>query len=331
MIDIGTVFTQTLMLCILLIPGFLFRKLKIAPGEDGLAKGISNIILYVAQPAMLISPYIRDFDSKILVNMGFAVLFSFLCHALFMVPALLVFGLGKKAGGDEAGLTDEEKRRDLSTRVLRFAAVFGNCGYMGIPLIRNLLGDEATVYATVFNIGFQIFLWTFGCMIATGDKKYVSFKKIILNPATISIFIGLIMFFTPLNRYVPGVVTGVLDMLKETVLPLSMFVVGFHMAGNRAKSFFTDGRMWVSMALKLLACPLLSFGLLKLFSATGIYNGFEVAVTVLLCSATPCATVTSIFSEKFDLDRELAGRIVPLSTLISMATLPLVALLLKLL
>ncbi|MBO4364555.1 MAG: AEC family transporter [Clostridia bacterium] len=331
MIDIGTVFTQTLMLCILLIPGFLFRKLKIAPEEGGLAKGISNIILYVAQPAMLISPYIRDFDSKILVNMGFAVLFSFLCHTLFMVPALLVFGLGKKAGGDEAGLTDEEKRRDLSTRVLRFAAVFGNCGYMGIPLIRNLLGDEATVYATVFNIGFQIFLWTFGCLIATGNKKYVSFKKIILNPATISIFIGLIMFFTPLNRYVPGVVTGVLDMLKETVLPLSMFVVGFHMAGNRAKSFFTDGRMWVSMALKLLACPLLSFGLLKLFSAMGIYNGFEVAVTVLLCSATPCATVTSIFSEKFDLDRELAGRIVPLSTLISMATLPLVALLLKLL
>lgn len=292
-----------------------------------MAKGISRYVLYIAQPAMLIAPYIRPFDSGILKNVGFTVLFSFICHALFSASVILIIRKRKSTG--ETSPDDETKTKNLST--VRIAAIFGNCGYMGIPLIEKFLGQGAAIYATVFNIGFQLFLWTVGCYLATGDiKYYMSPKKILLNPATISIFIGLVIFFAPIDQYVPSFLTTAIDFLKNTVVPLSMFVVGYHMAENRISGLLKGGRMWLSIAVRHILAPMLAFGVLYLFKLTGIFYNYEVAVTVLLCSAAPCATITSIFAEKFDLDRETAGRMVPVSTILSMATMPLAALLLKL-
>lgn len=330
MIDIWTVFYTTASLCLLLIPGFLFNKLKITKGRV-FAKGISDYVLYVAQPAMLVAPYIRDFDAGILKNVGFTVLFSFICHALFTFSVMLI--IRRVRGRDiDQGETSESpaeiKNKNLAT--VRIAAIFGNCGYMGIPLIKDLLGDGAAIYATVFNIGFQLFLWTVGCYLATGDIKYISPKKILLNPATISIFIGLIIFFAPVNRYIPEFIIKAIGLLESTVVPLSMFVVGYHMAENKLRGLFKGGRMWLSICLRQFLAPLLAFGVLNLFKLTGLFYSYEVAVVVLLCSAAPCATITSIFAEKFDLDRETAGRMVPISTILSMATMPLAALLLKL-
>ncbi len=327
---IWTVFITTASLCLLLIPGFLFNKLKLTKGR-GMAKGVSHYILYIAQPAMLISPYIRDFDAVILKNAGFAVLFSLICHALFTLSAMFIIRGRVKASpaGTESSDREEAKRKNLGT--VRIAAIFGNCGYMGIPLIKSILGNSAAIYATVFNIGFQLFLWTVGCYLATGDiNYYVSPKKILLNPATISIFIGLIIFFAPINGYVPEFIVKAINLLDGTVVPLSMFVVGFHMAENSFRGLFRGGRMWISILLKQFLAPLLSFGILYLFKVTGLFYSYDVSVVVLLCSAAPCATVTSIFAEKFDLDRETAGRMVPISTILSMATMPLAALLLKL-
>ncbi|MBP1588270.1 MAG: AEC family transporter [Clostridia bacterium] len=314
MTEVLIVLTQTAVLAVLLIPGFIFGKLKIS--GEGFTKGLADFILYVAQPAMLLSPYIRSFDSRILANMGVTALFSFVCHGLFMIPAYVFFS-GKRFDGNVKG------------RVYRFAVIFGNCGYMGIPLIRNILGDEATIYATVFNIGFQVFLWTVGCFIATGDRKYMSVRKLVLNPSVITIFVCILVFLLPVDKYVPAVFTDVIDLLKETVVPLSMFVVGFQMARNSFSGFFKDGNVWLAAALRLISCPLLAFAVL--YPVNLIFPMDKALLTVILIvSGTPCATVTSIFAEKFGFDKQTAGRLIPLSTILSVATLPLIPLLVKL-
>ena len=314
MTEVIIVLLETAVLAILLIPGFIFGKLKIS--GEGFTKGLADFILYIAQPAMLLSPYIRSFDARILANMGVTALFSFVCHGLFMIPAFVFFSK-KLFGAGNAG------------SVYRFAVIFGNCGYMGIPLIRNILGDEATIYATVFNIGFQVFLWTVGCYIATGDRKYMSLKKLVLNPSVITIFAGLLIFLLPVDSYVPSVFIDVTDLLKNTVVPLSMFVVGYQMARNSFKAFFSDGKVFLAAALRLIACPLLSFAVLLPVSLIFPVDRVLVMV-ILLVSGTPCATVTAIFAEKFGLDRETAGRLIPLSTILSVLTLPLIPLLLRL-
>lgn len=311
MIDIVTLFKQVLLLILMLIPGIVICKMHF--GEEKFAKGLANLVLYIAQPMMIISPYIRDFDKKLLSGILGVAVFSFIGHLLFYAVARLFF---KKAAA--------EKRK-----VLRFAVMFSNAGYMGIPLIEALLGSEAAIYATVYTIGFHFFVWSVGCYIYTEDKKYISPKKMLLNPATISVYIGLLIFFLPVNRFLPNVAVSAVDMLKVLVAPLSMMLVGYHLAHADLKGIIKDGSLWQCVFLRLIVCPVLIFCVMKLVALTGLYRS-EIAFTVvLLSSATPSATASSMFAEKFDGDTVTAGKIVPVSTICALLSMPVTALLLQ--
>lgn len=313
MIDIATLFKQVLLLILMLIPGVILYKAHF--GEEKFAKGLANLVLYIAQPMMIVSPYIRDFDPRLLPGMIGVAVFSVLGHLLFFAVARLCF---KKV--------PIEKRR-----VLQFAVLFSNAGYMGIPLIEALLGSDAAIYATVYTIGFHIFVWSVGCYLYTGDRKYISPKKMLLNPAAISVYVGLLFFFLPVNRFLPEIAISAVDMLKVLVAPLSMMLVGFHLAHADLRGIFRDAALWQCILLRLFVCPLLIFGVMKLVALTGLYRS-EVAFTVvLLSSATPAATAVSMFAEKFDCDTVTAGKVVPISTVCSLLSMPLTALLLRLL
>ena len=313
MIDVETLFNQVLLLVLMLIPGVILSKCRFA--DEKFAKGLANLVLYIAQPAMIISPFIRDFDKSLLSGILGVLVFSFTAHLMFFGIAMLLF-----------------KRTETAARnVLRFAIVFSNAGYMGIPLIEALLGSEAAVYATVYNISFQFFIWSFGCFIYSGDKSYISPKKMLLNPASISIYIGLLLFLLPINSFVPVVAVSALDMLKGLVAPLSMILVGYHMASADYSGVFKNMKMWVSIVMRLLVCPAIIFSVMKLSQVLGIYDNFTAIKVVLITSATPAATATSMFAEKFDGDTKLSGVIVPVCTVCSVVTMPAVSLLLNLL
>ena len=312
MISIFTLFKQVLLLILMLIPGAIMFKMHF--GDEKFAKGLTNLILYIAQPAMIIAPYIRDFDKRLMSGIVGVAIFSFIAHLLFYLIAVLSF----------------KKVQINKRKVLRFAVLFSNSGYMGIPLIEALLGSDAAIYATVYNIGFNFFVWSLGCYIYTDDKSYVSPKKMFINPATISIYVGLLIFFLPVNRFLPSVVISSVDMLKALVAPLSMMLVGFHMASADFKGVFKDWDIWRCILLRLFVCPAAIFALMKLADVTGIYSNAVAVTVVLLCSATPSATSVNIFAEKFDCDTRTSGKIVPISTICALASMPITALLLKL-
>ena len=311
-IEISTLFQQVLLLITMLVPGFLIYKLHFG-GKD-FAKGLTNLVLYIAQPAMIISPFIRDFDKKLLPGIIGVLIFTFLAHLMFFGISMLLF---------------KKTRNDLRS-VLRFAIVFSNSGYMGIPLIEALLGSEAAIYATVYNIAFHFFVWSVGCFIYSGEKKYFSINKIFVNPAVISVYIGLLIFFLPINDFIPDVVVSATDMLKGLVAPLSMMLVGFHMASADFKGVIKEKGIWGSIFVRLIVCPAVVFLVMKLVQIMGIYDNTVAATVILIASATPAATATSMFAEKFDGDTRSSGVLVPLCTILAVVSMPLVALLLKL-
>ena len=214
-------------------------------------------------------------------------------------------------------------------KVLRFAVLFSNAGYMGIPLIRAFLGADAGIYATIYNIGFNFFIWSIGCYIYSGDKKYMSVKKMFINPAMVSIYIGLIFFITPLNRVVEkaSVMGDCLEYLDKMVAPLAMILVGFHMASVKWKGLFKDIEIYKCLILRLLICPVIIWAFLKILMLCGVCSTTSMQV-VLICSATPCATSVGVFAEKFNCDTVTSGKLVPISTIFALGTMPLVALLL---
>jgi predicted permease len=323
MIDISLLFSKVTLLLLMIIPGFLLAKCKLS--VPGLGKGVANIILYAAQPALIIKGYIRDYDAEVLSRALMVLVFSLITHFVFIGLAFGVF-----RGGDEA-------RR----RVLRFATVFTNAGYMGIPLICAIFNDEYAIYASIYVIVFNLFCWSLGAYLYTDEKKFISLRKMFLNPASISTYVGLLFFLTPLNRLITPVAGSsdfvnvlraipydLIDGLQATVAPLSMLLIGLRLAEIDWKGVFRDLPMYWYLVLRLLISPALIWGIMKICMLLGLLNDSVVMTVILLSAATPAATATTMFAEKYDGDSVYASKLVSVSTIFSIVTMPIVALLL---
>lgn len=317
------------LLFIMMIPGIIMKKCRLAP--EGFGKGVSRLVLYVAQPALIFLAYLKDFDANILINSVWVLVLSIVLHAIFAVVAILSF-----------------KSAPANMRcMLRFATVFSNAAFMGIPLIGAALEPTcpgATMYASIYNITFNLFLWSLGVYFCTSDradaqdaacecdgiKKMTlgsSLLKAILHPVTIAAALGLVFFITPLNSYVPDLAINALTMMKNLVAPLSMLVIGLRLADMSFKGLFSDKYMYLFLVLRHAALPLLAVGIIKLLSLFGVVIDGTVALVTVILAAAPAASSATMFAEQYDCDAQYVSRLVTVSTLISIVTMPLVLLL----
>ena len=310
MVNPLTLFQSVLLLFLLMIPGFLLRKFRI--GGETLPRDLSNIILYVAQPAMIVVAFIRDFDKEVAFNAAGVLIFSFIAHTIFYLIARMLFRSAPHG----------------IAKIYRFGVIFSNAGYMGIPLIKAIFDDSAAIYASVYIIAFNFFTWSLGCLIYSEDKSYISPKKMFINPATIPIYIGVLIFLLPINQYVPGVVHNALNMFSNVVAPLSMMLIGMLLADVKLKTAFIDRYLWEALAVRLLVFPALIWVVVWLVSLTGLYNSEIATAVTLICAATPSAAATGMFATKFGCDTQTASKFVSISTIFSVLTMPVVALLL---
>lgn len=303
---------QVGLLFLMLIPGILMAKCGLS--TNGLGKGLANLVLYIAQPALIVVAYVRALDYEILKNALWVFVFSVLSHFLFTGVAFICF---KNA---------EEGRK----KILRFATIFSNAAYMGIPLIVAVLNEEAAIYASIYNITFNLFLWSLGVLICTGDKKQASFKKVLLHPVTISAVIGLAIFLLPIDTYVPTILIDGMNMLKSLVAPLSMIIIGLRLADLKFRGIFRDRYLYEFLFVRMLLLPAAIFAIMKLLSLVLPSINETVMTVILVTAATPAATATSMFAEKYDGDATYAGTLVSISTLIAVLTMPIISLLLNL-
>jgi len=314
MIDQGALFNSVFIMFLMIIPGFLMRKSHLADGALG--KGLANTILYATQPAMIITAFVRDYDANIMRTAAAVFLFSFIAHLLFYIIARQCF----------------KKTPLAQKKVLQFALVFSNAGYLGIPLLRMAFpaSPEVVMYAAVYCICFNVFTWSLGALIFTDDKKYINAKHILLNPASIPTYIGILIFLLPIKQYIPTVINEGMNTLAGAVAPLAMIMIGLRLAEVSFRSVFTDWRMLPFLAMRHFLLPALIWVIMKLLVLAGV--GFiddMVMKVILICSATPAAAATGIFAEKFNGDTVYASKIVSISTVLSLATIPIVALLLN--
>ena len=198
--------------------------------------------------------------------------------------------------------------------------IFSNIGFMGFPVISALYGNEALLYASVFLIPFNILIYTYGILALKsndGEKEKLDLKKV-LNIGVFSCFISIILSFVQLP--IPSFVKTTVSMLSDLTAPLSMMVIGASMATIDIKKLFTDIRLLLFSVLKLVIVPVAGLFLLKLFIRDQMLLG-----VCMVMLATPVASMTAMLSQQYDGDYELASRGVALTTILSVATMPLVS------
>ena len=120
-----------------------------------------------------------------------------------------------------------------------------------------------------------------------------------------------------------------MGMLKDTVAPLAMIIVGLRLAEVKWKGIFKDKFLYEVLAVRLLVFPIILWAIMFVLCKVGVLDKGNLMGAVLICSATPSASATSIFAEKFNGDALYAGKVVAVSTIFSVITMPLITLLLK--
>ncbi|MBQ7288682.1 MAG: AEC family transporter [Clostridia bacterium] len=306
--DFQVLIMRIILLFAMIFVGFVLRRKNMLNGV--VSKGMSNLVLYAAQPALIFVSFLRPFNTRILSNAIGVFIFAFLVTAIPCFGSIFLF---KKAPKNKQ-------------QVLRFATAFPNALFMGLPIVTGIFGDEAAIYASVYTIWFNIFVWSIGAMFYTGDKKYISAKNMFLNPATIAAIVGIISFVVKVEAYVPQVVYDGLGMLGNLVAPLSMIVIGIRLAEVEFKNILRDKYIYQFSFLRLLGTPIMAFVFFKLAALLGYTNEMVTFIVLILCS-TPTASMCGMFAERFDADAVYASKCVSINTLFSLLTMPIAAIL----
>ncbi len=304
--DIQVVGGSVLTLFLMMGVGFFCGK-KGMLSKDTLSQ-LSTILLYIVCPAIMIDAFLAEECNWVTVRQ--LLIAGGVLVGTYVLNMLLVQLCFRRSRAEDRG-------------VLRFASIYGNTGFMGIPLIQAVLGAPGMLATVTGLVVFNISIWTHGGFLM-GGRAQVSPKKAVLNPGVIGFAIALVLFL--LRVELPSPIGSAVGFIGDLNTPLAMLVIGGQMAAVNLKEVFGDWRLFVVSGLKLLAMPAITMLVLLPF---GLDSTTYVAVSIL--AGCPVAGATSLFCQIVRRDTSLAARAVTLSTILCIITLPLVALCAKLL
>ncbi|MGN0317431.1 MAG: AEC family transporter [Lachnospira sp.] len=295
---------QVAILFILIFAGFVCVKTRVIKPES--KKVLSDLLLYLIVPAMIINSYASGYDDEIAANLGKTFLLGTVCLSIGIIISFI--------------MTIWIKSKDKA--IIRFACGFSNAAYMGFPLIEALFGAEGLIYASAFVTMFNVFLWTVGFIWTSGETNFKKiFKTLITTPAVIALVIGLIIFFARIPM--PAVISKPMAYVGNMNTPISMIITGIIIAGSKFKNLVSNKWIWYVIIVRMFMVPLVCFSLFKILGLSGI-----VVNVCLILEACPTAAITSVFAVQYKHDENLAAGAVVITTFLSIITLPLCALLL---
>lgn len=294
-----TVLLQVMTLFILMLCGFCAARFRLL--DDQGLRGLNKLVLTFAQPALILHRLQADASPELIGELICVFVLACLTIALAGMISFRLFA------------REEASRRAVLTNL----SMVSNCGFMGFPVIIATMGDGALIYAVVFLAAFNLMCWTLGAYYF-GGRSAMRPQKLLTNPTIWAIAGGMFLFLT--GWKLPGFLNDALSMLGGTTTPLTMFVIGARLISLHA-SHLRDRKLLLSCALRLVIFP----AMILLLRLTPLPE--MVVSSVFLCTAMPGAAMTAMQAELYNSDRELASRGVALSTALSMATVPLMLLL----
>lgn len=308
-------------LLILMLPGFILSKTKML--KENADSVLSVLVLYVCQPALVFMAFQKtSYSPTLALNMLIVAGLSLAVHLI----AILIFSFVFK-----------NKNQSSKINCLKFASVFGNCGYMGLPFLQSLFSTgEVLVYGGVVISIFNLLTWSVGIYMMTGDKKQINIKNALINPTVLALIAGVIVFFTvktpiadlaaegsALDKILEGFNKSV-NFLAEMVTPLAMTVIGVKLAKISLKQLFLDKWAYVVAFNKLILVSVIT-----VLAVAFLPVEENVKYTLFFLLSMPSATSTVLFAVRFNGDSKSGSVFVLLTTILSVLTIPLMFLIMQ--
>ena len=293
------VFSQTLTMALYMLLGYaLFKGGKIT--VEG-SRSIASLLIWMIIPSVIINSFLVEFtpEKAKLFAASFAVGLAALLLAM-LVARICFNGRG----------------------IDQFAAAFSNAGFIGIPLVQASLGADAVFFIVGLIITLNLAQWTYGAALIKkekGNKTKTNVKELFLNPIVISAIVGFFLFITGLGTKLPAVLSGCIKGVAALNAPLAMIVLGVYLAQTKLVSQFTNPRIYLISAVRLVLIPALT---IALFAVLPVDSTMKMAV--LISASAPVGANVAVYAQLYDADYAYACQTVTQSTILSIVVLPLV-------
>lgn len=309
--NIFVVIQQMLVLLVMMLIGYIVFRIRWL--DANACSKMSKIVVNILNPCLMINGVLGK-EAALEGNMLFQTL----------ILVVIYYGVLVLLSGPVASVLRVKKKH---YNLYRLMLIFSNVGFMGIPVITSIYGKEAMLLIAFYNLGYNLLLYTYGIYLAsTGEEteqkaeaaKGAGWKKL-LNLGVASCLISILIFVSGVTM--PDSVCTFFDYVGNAAVPLSMILIGVSVAQGGKKEFFLDGKMYVFMAIKMLAIPIAAALLMRLVSWPALVEG-----VFILMFAMPVGSIVVMLAAEGGADEIECTKGSILTTLLSVLTIPVVSL-----
>ena len=295
--NLSIVFAKMAMLVLIMLLGYLCARIGITGPEFN--QRVTPLMVKVLLPATILNSVLSvpDFSGRELLDY---ILVMTVMVALQMLPAWFLPRL-MRTRSEDVGAT-------------RLVTAFGNVGFVGLPVVAAIFGDEMVFFASLCNIPFNLALYSCSAAQLSPDGGRVRWQDV-LNAPVIATLLSVVLLLS--RVHVPGVLADTISSVSGVTIPLSMLVIGTSLGGISVRSVLTDWRVYVVSAVRLLVCPLLTWLVLRPFAA-----GALLGIPVLM-AACPSAMLVTALCLQYGRSDAFASKCIFLSVVLSAVTIPL--------
>ena len=294
--NLSVVFAKMAMLVLIMLLGYLCARIGITGPEFN--KRVTPLVMNVLLTATILNSVLSvpDFTGRDIVDYVLVLTAATVLQiaAAWFLPRLL------RTRGEDVGAT-------------RLVTAFGNVGFVGLPVVAAIFGDEMVFFASLTNIPFN--LDSIGAaQLSGGAGARFDWRKV-LNMPVIATLLSVVLLLSRIH--VPAVIADTISTLAGATIPLSMLIIGTSLGAISVRAALADWRVYVVSAVRLLVCPLLTWLVLRPF-----VSGALLGIPVLL-AACPSAMVVTALCLQYDRSDAFASKCIFLSTILSAVTIPL--------
>ena len=295
--NLSIVFAKMAMLVLIMLLGYLCARIGITGPEFN--QRVTPLMVKVLLPATILNSVLSvpDFSGRELLDY---ILVMTVMVALQMLPAWFLPRL-MRTRSEDVGAT-------------RLVTAFGNVGFVGLPVVAAIFGDEMVFFASLCNIPFNLALYSCSAAQLSPDGGRVRWQDV-LNAPVIATLLSVVLLLSRIH--VPAVIADTISTLAGATIPLSMLIIGTSLGAISVRAALTDWRVYAVSVVRLLVCPLLTWLVLRPF-VSGVLLGIPV-----LLAACPSAMVVTALCLQYERSDAFASKCIFLSAVLSAVTIPL--------
>lgn len=297
------VLQQMGVIIILVAIGIYLYKKKVV--DNTVSQKISVIVMDICNPALILASILSGNVTASHKDLLIAIILGAIFYiGLVVLGAILPFILK----------VEKDKRRFYN-----LMTVYTNVGFIGIPVARAILPENAILYVIVCNVMYSLLFYTHGITILSSGKEKINLRHV-LSPGTIMAVLSLLVCWFKITP--PPLISSSISYIGNATVFLSMVLLGVSIARSDVTTGFKEIRLWGYIVIRLVLLPIAMFFVLR---GIGCKN-----VTVLgfcLMAAMPVGNLPLIQSEKIGEDTELLSKAITVTTMVSMVTITLLMML----